>query len=95
MFGVPSVAQWDQWRLGSTGTWVQSPPWHRGLRIQHCRNCGLSHNNSSDLIPDPGTSSATERPKKKTKNKKQKTNFSAMFNNLKLLQYNKVVNISI
>ena len=35
------MVQWDQQRLGSTGTQVQSPTRHSGLRIRHCQDCGL------------------------------------------------------
>ena len=32
--GVPDVAQWDWQHLRSAGTQVESPAWHRGLRIK-------------------------------------------------------------
>ena len=63
--GVPAVAQWDPWCLGSVGTWVPSPAWHRGLRIQHCCSCGLVLSCGSDLIPGPGASYAVGKPKGK------------------------------
>ena len=44
VLGVPTVVQWDQQCLGSTGTQVWSLAQHSGLRIQSCCSCGLSHN---------------------------------------------------
>ena len=46
---------------------VQSLAPHSGLRIRHCRNCGLVHNCSSDLIPGPEAPYAAGQPKKKNK----------------------------
>ena len=39
--------------------------WHSGLRICHCRSCGMGRNWGLDLIPGPGTPYATGRPIKK------------------------------
>ena len=82
-----SVASWEHWDVGSIPTLAQR------VKDPALPQLWLKSQQQLDLIPDPGASSATERPK--NKKKKKKTNFSAMFNNLKLLQYNKVVNISI
>ena len=35
--GVPTVAKWNQWRLGSAGAQVPFRAWHNGLRIRHCQ----------------------------------------------------------
>ena len=66
-FGVPAVAQWDPWHLGSTGTQVLSPAWHSGLRILRCQSCGVGHNCGSDLIPGPGTQYAPQAARKEGK----------------------------
>ena len=44
------------------------PPWCNGLRIQHCRSCGIHHSRSLDLIPGLGTSicAAKNETKQKT-----------------------------
>ena len=57
------MAQWDLQHLGSTGTQVQSPAWHSGVRIQHCHSNGLGLNCGSDLIPGLGTPYALGWPK--------------------------------
>ena len=59
--GVPTVAQQDWQRIGSTGMQVKSLAQHGGLRVQDCRSCDL------DLIPGPGTPYAEGQPKKKEK----------------------------
>ena len=64
---VPSVAQWDQWHLVSTGMQVGSPAQGNGLRIRRCRSCGLGHNCDLDLIPSLGTPYTLGWPKKKKK----------------------------
>ena len=61
--GVPAVVPQGWWHLESAGKQVQSPAWHSGLRIQHCRSCGLGHDCSLDLIPGLGTPYASGRPK--------------------------------
>ena len=61
------LVQRNRRRLGSAGTQVPSPAWHRGLRIQHCHSCGIGHTCSSDLIPGPGAPHAMGRPKWKFK----------------------------
>ena len=66
------MVQWDLGCLWNTGTQVQSPSWHSGLRIQHCCGYGVGHNCGSDLIPVLGTQYATGRPKKKKRKKKKK-----------------------
>ena len=40
-----------------------------GLRICHCRSCGLGGDCGSDLIPGPGTPYAAGRPKMKKERK--------------------------
>ena len=42
---------------------VQSPTWYSGLRIQHCHNCGIGCDCSSDLILGLGAPYATGQPK--------------------------------
>ena len=68
-WGVPTVVQWNQRHLGSTGTPVPSPAWHSKLKIQCCLSCGLGCSNSSDLIPGLGTPYVAGQPKKKKKKK--------------------------
>ena len=51
VIGVHVVVQWDWWCLGTTGTHVQFPARHNGLRIQCCWSCSLGHNYGLDLIP--------------------------------------------
>ena len=63
--GVLHVAQWD---LGSTGTQVQPPTWHRRLRIWRYHSWGLGCNCSSDLIPSLETPYAQGSQKRKKKN---------------------------
>ena len=63
-WGVPAVAQWNQWYLWSSETQVQPPAWQSGLRIQCCHS---RRNHGSDLIPGLGTPYAIIRPKKKKK----------------------------
>ena len=70
--GAPSGAQWDQQSLGSTGTWVRSPAWHRGLKIQHCCLCGLGQDSGLYLIPGLGDPSAVGWPKKEKRKKRKK-----------------------
>ena len=57
--------QQDQKHLWSTGTQVQSPAQHSGLRIWCCHSCGVGCNCSLDLIPDLETPYAKRWPKKK------------------------------
>ena len=66
--GVPTVEQWDQQHLGSTGTQVGSLAQHSGLSIQCCWGLGLSY--SLDMIPGQGNSicGAAKKKKKKRKN---------------------------
>ena len=52
---VPALVQWDRQCLGSAETQVWSPAQHSGLRIRHCRSCGLVYNYGLDLIPELGT----------------------------------------
>lgn len=69
------MAQWNQWRLGSTGTQSLAP--HRGLSSRHCCSCILGCNGSSDPIPGLGSPYATGQPKKQRKKEtNQKTQFS-------------------
>ena len=83
--GVPAVAQWDPWRLGSSETQVQSLAQHSGLRIWYCCTC------SSNLIPGPGTPYATiwvaKKEKKKKGKKQSKTSLraSSVFSNMERL----------
>ena len=65
--GVPAAAQLNQWHLGSTGTQVQSPAQHSGLRIQCCRSCGLGCNCGLNPDPGPETPHASGWPKRKKK----------------------------
>ena len=60
---VGLVVSWEHW------VQVQSPVWHNGLRIQHCRRCGLGCNCGSDLIPGLGTSYAKGSQKRKKRRK--------------------------
>ena len=69
-FGVPTVAQQDQWHLGSTRILVQSLALHSGLKIWHCCSCSLVHNYNSDLIPGLVTPYAVGEPKKRKKEKR-------------------------
>ena len=62
--------------LGSAGTQVQSPAWHNGLRIWHCRSCGLGPNCGLDLIPGPGTPYAVGPPPPQKKKTAHKYSFS-------------------
>lgn len=55
------MGQWDQWRLWTAGTQVQSLTWCSRLRIQ----CGIGHNCDVDLTPGLGTLYAFEVAKKK------------------------------
>ena len=48
---------------------VQSSTQHSGLRIWQCHSCGLGHNDSSDLIPVPGTPYGSREIKKGKKEK--------------------------
>lgn len=57
------MGQWDQWRLWTAGTQVQSLTWRSRLRIQ----CGIGHNCDVDLTPGLGTLYAFEVAKKKKK----------------------------
>ena len=66
---VPTVVQWDQWHLGSSGMQVGSPAWHSGLGIQCCHSCGLGHNCSSDMNTGLRTPYAVGQPKKKERKK--------------------------
>ena len=66
------MVSWDQWRLGSPGRQVQSPAWHRGLRIRHWGSSGLGCNSGWDLIPGPGTAYASGQPKRERKKIKAK-----------------------
>ena len=49
-------------------------PWHSGLRIWQCCNCGVGCNCGSDLIPGPGTPYAAGWQTKQNKTKQNKTN---------------------
>ena len=69
--GIPTVGQWNQWCLWSSGMQVQSPAWHSGLRIWHCCSFSLILNSSLDLIPGPGSACAEGWPKMKTKQQKK------------------------
>ena len=51
--------------IGSTGTQVHSPAQHSGLRIWHCRSCGLGRNCAWALIPSLGTPYAMSGQKRK------------------------------
>ena len=64
-FGVPTVAQQDRQCLGSTGMQVQSPAQHSGLRIQHCRSCGLGLRPWLGSDPWPKNSICCSRAKKR------------------------------
>ena len=55
----------------SAGTQVQSPAWHSGLRVWHCRICGLGGNCGSDPIPGLGTPYVEGWLKKEKKKKKK------------------------
>lgn len=57
------MGQWDQWRLWTAGTQVQSLTWRSRLRIQ----CGIGRNCDVDLIPGLGTLYAFGEAKKKKK----------------------------
>ena len=70
--GAPTVVQWDQRCLGSTGMQVRSLAWHSGLRIQCCHSCGLGQDLSLDLIPGLGTPYAAGVTKKRKKKKERK-----------------------
>jgi len=69
---VPTVAQWNRWSLGSSGTRVWSPAWNSGLRTQGCRSCGVGHNRGSGLIPGLEIPYAMGQPKKKKKKEKER-----------------------
>ena len=64
--GVPALAQWD-WHLCSTGTQVRSQAQHTGLRIHHCRSCGVGCNCGLDLISGQATPYVVGQPKIKEK----------------------------
>ena len=53
--------------LWSTGTQVQTPARHSGLRIWHCCSCGIGRNTPSELIPGPVTPCAAGWLKRKKK----------------------------
>ena len=56
--------------LVSVEVLVRSPDWCSGLKIWHCRSCGVGRNSGSDLVPDLGTSDvvvAAEKGKNKIK----------------------------
>ena len=65
------MEQWDQQRLGSTGTQVRSLARHSGLRIWCCHSCGLGLNGGFDLIAGPGTVYAMGWPKNKEEMKER------------------------
>ena len=67
-----AVAQQDRRCLGSPGARVQSPAWHRWLRIWHFYSYGLGRDCSSDLIPGLGVPYAAGWPKMEKKKKKKK-----------------------
>jgi len=54
--GDPIVAEWVNDQAPPCDVAVQSPAQHSGLRIRHCRGCGIGHRNSSDLLSGPETS---------------------------------------
>lgn len=58
--------------LGSCGAKVQSQAPHSALRVQHCHNCSIGHNYSSDMIHSLGTPYAMGWPKNKKAKKKKK-----------------------
>ena len=64
------MAQWDQQSLRNFGTQVQSPAWHRGLRIHCFRSFVLGQDYGSDLILGLGTPYALGQPKKKKEERK-------------------------
>ena len=55
-----------------SGTQVQSLDHHDGLRIQHCRSCGIGRNGGLDLIPGSGSPCAQGWPKMEKKKKRRK-----------------------
>ena len=64
---APDVVQRDWQSLGSTGTWVQFPAWHSGLRIPCCCSFGLGWECGLDVIPDLEAPYAVGWPKMKKK----------------------------
>ena len=64
LIGVPTVEQQNWQHRGSTGTQVEYPALHSGLRIRCCCSCSLGHNCGLDLIPGPGTPYGVRWPKK-------------------------------
>ena len=64
---VPSVVQWHQQCLWSTGTQVQYLAWQSGLRIQCCYSCNIGCNYSLDLILGLETSYSVGQPKREKK----------------------------
>ena len=66
------------WHLCSAKTQLRYPARHSGLRIWHCRSCGIGHNCKSDLIPGLGNSifcRATKQEKTNKQKNKRKQNF--------------------
>ena len=68
--GVPTVAQWDLWHLGSTGRQVWSLAWHGVSRIWHWHSSRLGWNCDLDLIPSQELRMSWEGQKRKEKKKK-------------------------
>ena len=59
-YGGPTLAQWDQQHLGSTGTQVQSLAMAQWIKDWCCYSCALDPDCGSDLIPGLGIPYASE-----------------------------------
>ena len=81
------MVQRDWQHPGSAGMQVRSLAQYSGLRIRHCRSCGVGRDGSSDLISGLETPFAVGRPKKK-----KKMNF---FSSLNFLIQQKISSINI
>ena len=67
-------------------------PQHSGLKMEHCRSCGIGLRCGSDYIPDLGTSiyftGAAEKAKQNQKKKENYRSVSLMHTDAKVLNKN-------